>query len=219
MFPCVPCCSTKVRWSGHNCSHAFPVSRLQVGDLFACLFAYSLCPSTASCWPWQANIVYMPTLSQGHHRAAWAYLLTCLPCLCASTWHPGHACLHSCRTSVLFGRIACMLAVFLCPVVWTCLFTCVPCPSTTLRLSGLTYLHAYCVPVQAYTGILFIPVGSHAMGQHCHLSCHMHRPGHAYSVLGLQRAVARALHICHISVPLLGSLSMLAVSQSSNAAA
>ena len=108
MFPCVLCCIATLWWPSHAWSHAFPVPGLQIGQLFARLFAYSLCLSTANCCL-RAHIVPVP------HTAALACLLTCLPCPCASTWQPGHACLYSCCIPVLC--LAELLACLLCPCV------------------------------------------------------------------------------------------------------
>lgn len=128
MFLCVPCYSATIWWPGHACSHAFPVPVLQMTELFVSVFAYSLCLSSANCWPRQANIVYIvPVL----HMAVWACLLTCLPWLCASTWQTGHACLHSCCIPVLC--LAELLAYLLCPcatIRWP-VYNCCACPSTT----------------------------------------------------------------------------------------
>lgn len=97
-----------------------PCPGLCIGELFAHLFAYSLYLNMANCGPGQANIVYMPTLSQCH------------------TWQCGHVCSHACHAFVLplgnLGMPVCILVVFQFYAWQNCLQAC--CVPVSLR-SGL----------------------------------------------------------------------------------
>lgn len=81
-----------------------------------CLFVHPLCLSTAHCWP--RSTFYMSALFQCHRMAPWACLLTCMPCVCAATCQPGHACSRACQVPVLpLGRTARLVRMLVAPLL------------------------------------------------------------------------------------------------------